>query len=51
LAISVSGSLVVDDLDVVIQAALDGAGLAWVAEDRVTRHLEAGAPVRVLETL
>ena len=51
LAISVSGSLLVDDLDLVIQAALDGAGLAWVAEDRVTRHLEAGAPVRVLETL
>ena len=49
LAISVSGSLLVDDLDLVIQAALDGAGLAWVAEDRVTQHLETGALVRVLE--
>jgi DNA-binding transcriptional LysR family regulator len=33
----------------VIQAALDGAGLAWVAEDRVTEHLASGALVRVLE--
>jgi DNA-binding transcriptional LysR family regulator len=49
LAISVSGSLLLDDLDLVIQAALDGAGLAWVAEDRVTRHLATGALVRVLE--
>ena len=35
--------------DLVIQAALDGAGLAWVAEDRVTEHLASGALVRVLE--
>ena len=49
LAISVSGSLLLDDLDLVIQAALDGAGLAWVAEDRVTRHLATGALVRALE--
>lgn len=49
LAISVSGSLLLDDLDLVIQAALDGAGLAWVAEDRVTPHLATAALVRVLE--
>jgi DNA-binding transcriptional LysR family regulator len=49
LAISVSGSLNVDDLDLVIQAALDGAGLAWVAEDRVAQHLATGDLVRVLE--
>ena len=42
LAISVSGSLNVDDLDLVIQAALDGAGLAWVAEDRIAQHLATG---------
>jgi hypothetical protein len=29
-----------DELDLVIQAAVDGAGLAWVAEDRVTEHLD-----------
>jgi len=49
LAISVSGSLNVDDLDLVIQAALDGAGLAWVAEDRIAEHLANGQLVRVLE--
>ena len=49
LAIAVNGSLILDELDLMIQAALDGAGLAWVAEDRVTEHLASGALVRVLE--
>src|SRR5687768_9957905 len=49
MAISVRGSLLVDDLDLVIQAALDGAGLAWVAEDRIAPLLASGALVRVLE--
>jgi DNA-binding transcriptional LysR family regulator len=48
LAIAVNGSLILDDLDLVIQAALDGAGLAWLAEERVTEHLASGALVRVL---
>ena len=47
--IAVNGSLLLDELDLVIQAALDGAGLAWVAEDRVAEHLGSGALVRVLE--
>jgi DNA-binding transcriptional LysR family regulator len=49
IAISVRGSLLVDDLDLVVQAALDGAGLAWVAEDSVAPFLASGALVRVLE--
>ena len=49
LAIAVNGSLLLDELDLVIQAALDGAGLAWVAEDRIAEHLESGALIRVLE--
>jgi DNA-binding transcriptional LysR family regulator len=49
LAIAVNGTLLLDELDLVIQAALDGAGLAWVAEDRITEHLVSGALVRVLE--
>jgi DNA-binding transcriptional LysR family regulator len=49
LAIAVNGALLLDELDLVIQAALDGAGLAWVAEDRITEHLATGALVRVLE--
>jgi DNA-binding transcriptional LysR family regulator len=49
LAIAVSGSLLLDEVDLVVQAALDGAGLAWVGEDRVLEHLASGALVRVLE--
>src|SRR3954463_9225693 len=43
LTIAVNGSLLLDDVDLVIQAALDGAGLAWVTEDRIAEHLESGA--------
>ena len=49
LTISVHGSLLLDDVDLVIQAALEGAGLAWVTEDRIAEHLESGALIRVLE--
>jgi DNA-binding transcriptional LysR family regulator len=49
LAIAVNGSLILDEQDLVIEAALDGAGIAWVAEDRVAEHLGSGALVRVLE--
>jgi DNA-binding transcriptional LysR family regulator len=47
VTIAVSGSLLLDDVDLVIQAALDGAGLVWVTEDRVGEHLESGALIRV----
>jgi DNA-binding transcriptional LysR family regulator len=49
LTIAVNGSLLLDDVDLVIQAALDGAGLAWVTEDRIAEHLESGTLIRVLE--
>src|SRR5205085_9780939 len=49
LTVAVNGSLLLDDVDLVIQAALDGAGLAWVTEDRIAEHLESGALIRVLE--
>ena len=49
LTIAVTGSLLLDEVDLVIQAALDGAGLAWVTEDRIAEHLESGALIRVLE--
>jgi DNA-binding transcriptional LysR family regulator len=49
LAIAVSGALLLDEVDLVVQAALDGVGLAWVGEDRVAQHLASGALVRVLE--
>jgi DNA-binding transcriptional LysR family regulator len=49
LAVAVHGALVADDVEVLIRAALDGAGLAFTLEDHVARHLESGALVRVLE--
>src|SRR5688500_7068777 len=49
VAIAVSGSLVLDDEDLVIQAALDGAGLALVADNRATPHVEPRELIRVME--
>jgi DNA-binding transcriptional LysR family regulator len=49
LEIAVSGSLILDDVDLVIHAAIDGAGLAWTTTDRVESHLASGALIRVLE--
>jgi DNA-binding transcriptional LysR family regulator len=49
VAIAVNGSLVLDDEDLVLQAAIDGAGLAIVAEDRAVPHLANGALSRVME--
>jgi DNA-binding transcriptional LysR family regulator len=49
VAVAVSGSLILDDLDLVIQAAIDGAGLAFMADDRAAPHLASGALERVLE--
>lgn len=49
LAVAVHGALVADDVEVLVRAALDGAGLAFTLEDHVAPHLESGALVRVLE--
>jgi DNA-binding transcriptional LysR family regulator len=50
LSVAVDGPLVVDDVELVIRAALDGVGLAYVGEDRAAPHIERGAFVRVLES-
>jgi DNA-binding transcriptional LysR family regulator len=49
LSVGVSGPLVVDDVELVIRAALDGVGLAFVSEEPVTPYLINGSLVRVLE--
>ena len=38
-----------DDVDLVIVAALDGVGLAYLGEDRASVHLEQGSLARVIE--
>ena len=49
LSVAVNGPLIVDDVDMVIRTALDGIGLAFVGEDKVTQHLASGKLIRVLE--
>ncbi len=47
--IEVSGSLVVDDTALMLRAAIDGVGLAFMFESLVIEHLASGALVRILE--
>lgn len=49
LSVAVEGSLVVDNLDLLLRAAIDGAGLAFTFEQHVAPYLASGALVRVLE--
>src|SRR6266700_950507 len=49
LSVAVNGPLIVDDVEIVIRAAIDGIGLAFVGEDKVAQHLASGALIRVLE--
>ncbi len=44
-----SGTLVVDDLELVISGAVEGVGLAYVAEQEVATYLSRGTLLRVLE--
>lgn len=49
LSVAVSGPLIVDDVETLIRAAIDGVGLAFVSDERVTPQLESGDLIRVLE--
>ncbi len=49
LSVAVIGPLIVDDVELVVRAALDGVGLAFLSEHQIVPHLESGALVRVLE--
>src|SRR5712692_2315261 len=49
LAVAVNGPLIVDDAEIMIRAAVDGVGLAFMLEAQAARHLASGALVRVLE--
>jgi DNA-binding transcriptional LysR family regulator len=48
-AVNVKGPVVLDDIETVIHAALDGIGLAFAFEEHVFPHLEKKRLVRVLE--
>jgi DNA-binding transcriptional LysR family regulator len=49
LSVAVNGPLIVDDVDIVIRASIDGIGIAFVGEDKVAQDLAKGALIRVLE--
>jgi DNA-binding transcriptional LysR family regulator len=49
LVVSVSGPLVVDDVELTVQAALDGLGIAFGLEEHLAGHIARGALVRVME--
>jgi DNA-binding transcriptional LysR family regulator len=48
VAIAVNGSLILDDEDLVMAAALDGAGLAIVDSERSVPHVKAGRLIQLL---
>jgi DNA-binding transcriptional LysR family regulator len=49
LTVAVSGPLVVDDVEVMTRAAIDGVGLAFMTEEHASPYLASGVLVRVLE--
>lgn len=49
LSVAVNGPLVLDDPDLMVEAALDGVGLAYSTEQHIGGHLASGRLVRVLE--
>ncbi len=49
VTVSVSGPLVVNDVEFMIRAAIDGVGLAFALEEHVADYLARGGLVRVLE--
>ena len=49
LSVAVNGPLIVDDVETLVRAAIDGVGLAFVSDERVTAQLENGELIRVLE--
>ncbi len=49
LSVAVNGPLIVDDVETLVRAAIDGVGLAFVSDERVAPQLAAGELIRVLE--
>lgn len=49
LSVAVNGPLIVDDVETLVRAAIDGIGLAFVSDERVSAQLASGELIRVLE--
>ena len=48
-SVAVSGSLIVDDLELIIRGAVEGVGLAFIADQEIASELADGRLVRVLQ--
>lgn len=49
LTVTVHGPLIVDEVQLMVEAAIGGAGIAFMLEEHAVPHLASGALVRVLE--
>ena len=49
LTVAVNGPLIVDDVEIMTRAAIDGVGLAFMSEEHAAPHLTSVALVRVLD--
>jgi DNA-binding transcriptional LysR family regulator len=49
ILVDVPGSLTLDETDLMLRAALDGAGLAYLSEHAVAEHVKHGRLITVLE--
>ena len=49
LNVRVEGQLIVNEIAIALQAAIDGAGIAYLPDDYVQANIEAGRLARVLE--
>jgi DNA-binding transcriptional LysR family regulator len=49
VTVSVTGPLIVNDVELTLRAALDGVGLAFALEEHAAQHIARGRLVRVLE--
>jgi len=49
LSVAVNGPLIVDDVETLVRAAIDGIGLAFLSEERAAPQLASGELIRVLE--
>jgi DNA-binding transcriptional LysR family regulator len=49
LTVRVEGQLIVNEIEIARQAALDGCGIAYLPQDYVQRYIDDGSLVRVLE--
>jgi DNA-binding transcriptional LysR family regulator len=49
VAVAVNGPLIVDDVEIMIRAAIDGVGLAFMSDDRAAPHVASGELVGVLD--